>query len=346
MTPEPPTTRMAAELRETPGVAARLLAAEAASLRRLGQRLRSLKPSVVITCARGSSDHAALYFKHLCETRVGVPVASVGPSVASLYHAPLKLEGAVILSVSQSGRSPDLLALQQSARAAGACAIAVVNDADSPLACAADAVLPLHAGPEASVAATKSCLASCVAVAALVAAWAGDTGLGAALARLPDALDASLRQDWSAAQPVFEAGGSAYVIGRGPGLPVAAEAALKLKETCAVHAEAFSGAEVMHGPLQLVQPGFPVIAFRQDDAAQDAMQAAVLHLRSLGGRVLDVSTEGAAHPDRLTAAATGHPALDPLSMLLSFYAFAEALSRARGLDPDRPSHLRKVTETL
>ncbi len=344
--PEPPTTRMATELRETPSVAARLLAAEAATFRALGHSLRRLNPRVVITCARGSSDHAAMYFKHLCETRLGVPVASVGPSVASLYHAPLKLAGAVILSVSQSGRSPDLVALQHHARAGGALAVAIVNQTDSPLAGGADAVLPLHAGPEASVAATKTCLASCVAAAALVAAWASDAAIETALAQLPDALEASLRQDWRAALPVLSAAPSAYVLGRGPGLSVAAEAALKLKETCAIHAEAFSGAEVMHGPLQLVRPGFPVIALRQHDAAWDTMGATVGRLRALGSRVLDVTCGGAPAVDTLPATSTGHSALDPLAMLLSFYALAEELSRARGLDPDHPSHLRKVTETL
>ena len=346
MTPEPPTTRMATELRETPRVAARLLAAEAAAFRALGHRLRSLDPRVVITCARGSSDHAAMYFKQLCETRLGVPVASVGPSVASLYYAPLKLAGAVILSVSQSGRSPDLVALQDHARAGGALAVAIVNQTDSPLAAGADAVLPLHAGTEGSVAATKTCLASCIAAAALVADWAGDVPLSTALIALPDALDASLRQDWRAALPVLNAASSAYVLGRGPGLAVAAEAALKLKETCAMHAEAFSGAEVMHGPLQLVRPGFPVIAFRQRDAAWDTMGAAVDRLRALGSRVLDVTCGGAPAVDTLPAAPTGHPALDPAAMLLSFYALTEELSRTRGLDPDHPSQLNKVTETL
>ena len=125
-----------------------------------------------------------------------------------------------------------------------------------------------------------------------------------------------------------------------------AAAALKLKETCVLHAEAFCGAEVMHGPLQLLEPGFPVIAFRQSDPSRNAMADSIGRLRALGGRVFEVSVDGTGQPDHLGAAAAGHPALDPLAMLLSFYAFAESLSRARGHDPDRPSHLRKVTETV
>ncbi len=341
----PTMTHMAAELRETPAVAARLVAREAASIQALGARLRALDPAVVVTCARGSSDHAAAYFKYLTEILLGVPVASIGPSVASLYGAPLRLRGAAVVSVSQSGQSPDIVALQAAARAAGAFSIAVVNQADSSLAAGADAVIPLHAGVEASVAATKSCLASAVALAALVAEWRDDAALRGAVAGLPDAFAATLSGNWDAALPTFAGAQSAYAVGRGPALPVAAEVALKLKETCALHAEAFSGAEVMHGPLQLLEQGFPVIAFSQPDASRAAMRVSIDRLRALGGRVFEVAADAPDGSDRLAVAPTGHPALDPLAMLLSSYLFAEAVARARGRDPDRPSHLRKVTET-
>lgn len=335
-------TFMAAEIRETPAAVARLLDRQGAAIVALGRRLRERAPAVVVTSARGSSDHAAGVFKYLCEILLGVPVASVGPSVASIYGAPLKLDGAVVVSVSQSGQSPDIVALQAAARAAGAFSIAVVNAESSPLAAGADAVVPLGAGVERSVAATKTCLASAAALAALVAEWRDDPALRAAVAGLPQALDAALAFDWDAALPEFRAATSAYVIGRGPALPVAAEAALKLKETAVLHAEAFSGAEVMHGPLQLLEPGFPVMAFAQGDASRPAMRDSVARLAAAGGRVFTVAAEGG----DLRAAPTGHPLLDPLPMLLGFYGFAEALARARGHDPDRPSHLRKVTETI
>ena len=344
--PDGAETHMAAEIRETPDSVARLVAREAGTLRDLGARLRTLDPGVIVTCARGSSDNATAYFKYVTEILLGVPVASIGPSVASLYNAPLRLRGAVVISVSQSGQSPDIVALQDAARKAGAFSIAVVNQDDSPLARTADAVIPLHAGRETSVAATKSCIASAVALAALVAEWRNDPALREGVARLPHALAATLRHGWDTALPPFGAARSAYVLGRGPALPVAAEAALKLKETCVLHAEAFSGAEVMHGPLQLLEDGFPVIAFHQADPSRDAMADSIGRLRALGGRVFEVSVAGLGQPDHLGAAAAGHPALDPLTMLLSFYAFAEALSRARGHNPDRPSHLRKVTETV
>ncbi len=345
----PDTTLMAAEIRETPEIVGRMVAREGRAIAALARILRDRDPAVVVTCARGSSDNAAAYFKYLCEIILGVPVASVGPSVASLYGAPLKLKNAVVISVSQSGQSPDIVALQAAAREAGAFSIAVVNQDASPLALGADAVIPIGAGVERSVAATKSCLASAVALAALVAEWGGDDALRAAVAGVGAALDAALLCDWDAALPAFEAASSAYVVGRGPALPVAAECALKLKETAVLHAEAFSGAEVMHGPLQLLQPGFPVMAFGQGDASRPAMRDSIARLSAVGGQVFTVEPvgRGSAGTGRdLGAAATGHPALDPLAMLLSFYVFAEKLARARGHDPDRPSHLRKVTETL
>ena len=341
-----PRTHMADEIRETPSAVARLLEREGAAIARLGSMIRDRDPSVVVTCARGSSDNAAAFFKYLTEIVIGVPVASIGPSVASLYHAPLRLKNAVVVSVSQSGQSPDIVALQAAARAAGAFSIAIVNEAESPLAETADAVIPLHAGPERSVAATKSCIASAAALASLVAEWSNHPGLRSAVARLSSALEQVLLADWSAALAPLVSAPSAYVIGRGPALPVAAEAALKLKETAVLHAEAFSGAEVMHGPLQLLNAGFPVIAFSQMDASRDAMVGSIQRLRAAGGRVFDVSTGTPAGDDHLAAATTGHPALDPLTMLLAFYALAERVALARGCDPDRPSLLRKVTETI
>ncbi len=326
---------MAAEIGETPAVIARLLEREGATLRTLGAKLRAIDPAVIVTCARGSSDHAAGYFKYLTEIFAGVPVASLGPSVASIYRAKLRLRHTVVIAVSQSGASPDLVALQAAARDGGAFAIAAVNQLDSPLAAGADAVIPLHAGPERSVAATKSCIAAAVALAGLLAEWRGDVALGHAVSGLPAALDRALAGRWEEALAALRSARSAYTIGRGPALPIAAEAALKLKETCVLHAEAFSGAEVMHGPLELVERGFPVIAFCQQDASAAATQHSLARVRGFGGAVFEASS-----------APTGHAALDPLAMLLSFYAFAEQLARDRGHDPDHPSHLRKVTLTV
>ncbi|MDR3494699.1 MAG: SIS domain-containing protein [Ancalomicrobiaceae bacterium] len=338
-------TAMAAEIREAPDALARFFEREDQTLATIGAKLRELRPPVIVTCARGSSDNAAAYFKYLSEILIGTPVASIGPSVASLYGAPLKLKGAVVVSVSQSGRSPDIVALQAAAKAAGAYAIAVVNVAGSPLAEGADATLPLHAGPELSVAATKSFLSSAAALAALVAEWKDDAGLRSAVRTLPAAFAAALAVDWSDAVAEFAGASSAYVVGRGPGLPIAAEAALKLKETAMLHAEAFSGAEVMHGPLQLVEPGFPIIAFHPKDRAHPAMTESNARLKRAGAH-LYVVEDGPVAPGRLACPATAEPLIDPLPMLAAFYQLAEQVARARGHDPDRPTRLKKVTETI
>lgn len=340
-----PSSAMAREIRQTPQVISDFLARERANLAKIGTDLGRINPAVVVTCARGSSDNAAAYFKYLTEILLGVPVASIGPSVASIYKAPLKLKGAVVISVSQSGKSPDIVALQASAKAAGAYAIAVVNDANSPLAMGANAVVPLHAGVEHSVAATKTFLASAVALAAIVASWSEDPALWAALETLPQAIETAICANWQEPVALLTQSSSAYIIGRGPAFPIALEAALKLKETAMLHAEPFSGAEVMHGPLQLVKQGFPVLAFRPQDAAFAEMGSAIQRIKSAGGTVL-VAEPGAPQAGRLAFTPCAHPLLDPVVMLASFYDLAERVAQARGYDPDRPSNLRKVTETL
>ncbi len=337
---------MERETREAPDAVARLLGREAATIAALGRRLAGRNPPVVVTCARGSSDHAAHYMKYLLETATGIPVASMGLSVASVYGTKLKLRDGVLVTISQSGRSPDLVAFQAAARAGGALAVAIVNDTEGPVAEGADVVVPLHAGPEASVAATKTFIASAAAGAALVAAWTGDAALKAALDRLPETLSRALAQDWSAAEAALAAAPSCYTLGRGPGLAIALEAALKGKETAAMHAEAFSLAEVMHGPVQLVAPAFPLIAFMPEDAAAPESRTALARLAAAGGQVFAAAPGERVPGTLLPVAPGGHPALDPLAMIASYYLLIERVARRRGLDPDRPSHLQKVTRTM
>lgn len=340
-----PATAMARETHEAPAAVARLIAREGAAIRALGARLAALAPRVVVTCARGSSDHAAHYLKYLLETLAGIPVASIGPSVASVFGTRLRLEGGVVVTISQSGRSPDLVAFQRAARAGGALAVALVNATDGEVAAGADVVVPLHAGPETSVAATKSFVASCAAGAALAAAWTGDTALQAALDRLPDTLESALQCDWTAAVTELAAAPSCFMLGRGPALAIAQEAALKAKEVAGRHAEAFSLAEVMHGPLQLVGPGFPLLAFLPHDAAAAENARAISRLAATGARLFAAGA-GAAEATKLPVPPPLHPALDPVAMIVGYYRLIEQVAAARGLDPDRPSRLSKVTRTL
>jgi glucosamine--fructose-6-phosphate aminotransferase (isomerizing) len=340
-------TFMAAEISEAGAVVRRQLAANSTLTAKVAADLRALKPAFVATVARGSSDHAALYLKHLVELKLGLACASLGPSIASLYHAPLKLAGAVAIAISQSGRSPDILAMQGAAIDQGALTIAFVNDEASPLAREANAVLPLRAGLERSVAATKSMIAALIAGAALVAHWGDDSELLAALTKLPSVLDSS-----SAAPPATEAietlaqASSLFVIGRGATHAVAAEAALKLKETSAIHAEAFSSAEVLHGPAGIIRPGFPVLAFAPADAARPGFFDTLDRLAAFGAAPLLVDIEPHKRWPTLIALDGGHPLLTPIVALHAFYRVAESTARRRGRDPDQPPHLKKVTETL
>ncbi|MFN4140344.1 SIS domain-containing protein [Aestuariivirga sp.] len=330
---------MAKEAAQAPQAAARFLQCNGEALAALGARLRRDPPSLVITSARGSSDHAAGYFKYLCEILTGVPCASIGASVVSVYGARLTAPRALSLTISQSGQSPDVTALQRAAREGGATAVALVNAPDSPVGRGAEICLDLCAGEERSVAATKSFLVSCLAGAAVIAHWTGDQALLAAVARLPETLAAALRLDWPFLPSLAERATSIYVLGRGPGLPIAQETALKLKETCSLHAEAHSAAEVMHGPLELLEPGFPVIVFAPADAAQAMTRQAVDTLREAGAEPHVVDGRD------IPYVPSGHPLLDPVSMMATAYLAVEKTAVKLGRDPDRPRLLRKVTQT-
>lgn len=336
-------TWMETEAGEGAEVVARMLAANRAAFVAVGERLRAAPPATVVTCARGSSDHAATYAKYLIETMTGTPTASAALSVASVYDAPVAAGNRLCLAISQSGKSPDLLAAVEQQRAAGAFVVALLNAEDAPLCDLADVVIALQAGPERSVAATKSYIASLAAIAGLVAAWSGDTALDAALNLLPAQLERAFALDWSAAVAAYRDANNLFVLGRGYGLGAAQEAALKFKETCALHAECFSAAEVRHGPMAIVGEAFHVLALGGTDRAGASVRAAADEFRGRGATVF------LADPDPAIGnlpAIAAHPATEPILMIQSFYRMANALSLARGCDPDSPPHLNKVTETL
>jgi glucosamine--fructose-6-phosphate aminotransferase (isomerizing) len=317
------------------------LDANAATVARIARRLRDAPPRAVVTCARGSSDHAATFAKYLIETRIGILVASAAPSVSSVYAARQDLRDTLFLAISQSGRSPDIVAAARAAREGGALVVAAVNDESSPLATAGEYTLPLCAGEEKSVAATKSYVASLAALVQIAAEWSKDSVLRAALAKLPGDLDRAWSLDWSGAVDALAPVDGLFVIARGLGLGVAQEAALKCKETCGLHAEAFSSAEVRHGPQALLRERFPVLVFCQDDEARSGTEALARELADRGVPVWMAGGERGNLP-----AIASHPVLEPILMAESFYRMANALAIARGHDPDDPPHLRKVTETL
>jgi glucosamine--fructose-6-phosphate aminotransferase (isomerizing) len=342
--PAPDQTAMFREARESADAVVRQLARNAATVQRIAARLRAAPPAFIATSARGSSDHAATFAKYLFETQLGYATLSASPSVSSVYAAPLRLGNALYLAISQSGRSPDLLRQAQQAREAGAHVIALVNVEDSPLAAVAHDVLPLCAGPEASVAATKSYVCALSALLHLGASWKADAALAAALDALPAALRASWQCDWSALVDGLVDARNLFVVGRGTGLGAAQEAALKLKETCGLHAEAFSAAEVRHGPMAIVGPGFPVLFFTQDDGTAAGIAELAHEFAGRGAPVWVAGSVGAERP--LPVAASPHPLCTPLLTITSFYRAANALALQRGRNPDLPPHLRKITETV
>lgn len=346
------TTLMYAEAAESGSAVQRLLTANANVLADLAAQWRADPPRLIVTCARGSSDHAATYGKYLFETLLGLPVVSAAPSVASVFGKhPAQAQGTVCITISQSGASPDLLATVEAQRAAGAQIVALVNEESSPLAAMADTLIALKAGPERSVAATKSCLTAMAALVALVAAITGDPALSDAVVALPATLDAAFAADWSVLHEALLAPNNLFVIGRGLGLGPVLEMALKLKETTGLHAEGLSAAEVRHGPMAIVDAGFPVLAIASSDVSGHSVRQTAADFAARGACVM------LADPDHKLGEPEGgnllhlplaasHPAIEPLAALASFYRACNSLSLARGLSPDRPAHLAKVTQTV
>ncbi len=310
----------------------------------LASRLRDRPPTLALTVARGSSDHAASYFAYLVMHRLGVPVVSLPMSLVTLHHAPLSVSRQLAVGISQSGQSPDLVDTMAALGKAGAHTLAFVNREDSPLAATSEWVIPLCAGPEQSVAATKSYIAALAAVARLVAHWQRDVRLLEALATLPQRLTLAGTNDGSAAFDALVPTTRAMVVGRGLGFAVALEAALKLKETCGIQAEAFSGAEIRHGPMALIEEGYPVLVFALRGPAQSGLVELASFLRARNARVVLAAPSDVPGRD-LTLTIADDEVLDPIAAIQSFYVIAANVAAKRGLNPDVPRHLSKVTCT-
>lgn len=341
----PESTFLFQEAAEAADTVARQLERNDGCVRDLARSLRNAPPPFAVTCARGSSDHAATYAKYVIETQTGCATASASPSVESIYAVPLRLRDALYLVISQSGASPDLLRSAEAARKAGARVVALVNAEGSPLAAIADTVIPLCAGTERSVAATKSFIGSLAAVLHLVAHWCGDPSLLRDLQDLPEQLRRAFSLDWSPLVDGLFNARDLFVLGRGYGLGAAQEAALKLKETCALHAEAFSSAEVRHGPMELVGPELPVLLFAQQDDALAGVLATAGDFRARGAEVWTAAPD-ASGAGALPIIPATQPMCAPILAIQSFYRAVNALAIRRGRDPDRPPNLAKITETL
>lgn len=340
------TSRLLDETGQAPDAVARALTRDRERYAAFGALLRAQPPRAVLTLARGSSDHAAHYAAYLVMARLGRLVTSLPMSVITLHGAALHTDGLLAVAFSQSGASTDLVETTRGFAARGALTAAFVNDASSALAAAAAWPFALHAGVESSVAASKSFIAQLLAGARWVAAWQDDAALAAAIDTLPASLAQALAAGagWAErAVPLLAGSARMLVVGRGNGLAIAMEAALKLKEVCGIQAEAFSGAELRHGPLALIEPGYPVLVFAPRGPAHAGLMALAEELRARGAVVVLAGDDLA---DALPLVHAAAPELDPLCAIQSFYVLVEALARARGRDPDAPPHLSKVTRTF
>lgn len=337
-------THMRREINEIPEAAERLLTQSHDALQATGKALRERDPAFLITIARGSSDHAAHFLKYAIEQQAGRAVASVGPSLASIYGKSLRLDQAAAISISQSGKSPDIVALAQSAAKSGALTISLTNTKPSPLSDACAYPVDIKAGPELAVAATKSFFNSVLTGLSILAEWTLDQELQRSIRQFPEKLAEATKLDWHELADELGEAESLYMLGRGPCLAIASEAALKFKETSEMHAEAYSSAEVLHGPIALVDRRFPVVTFAARDAALASVLATADGLSEKGALAF-ISADGASHARRLPFIETGHPFTDSLALVVPFYGFVEAWSRSRGFNPDAPAALKKVTET-
>jgi glutamine---fructose-6-phosphate transaminase (isomerizing) len=338
------TSQMYVELMSAPSRVAEQLTGNRFLLEALGNAIGLYDPRAVVTVARGSSDHASSYFAYLTMARAGKLVTSLPMSLFTIENPTLDAQGVLAIAFSQSGRSPDLLEPTDYFRRRGAMTIALVNDAQSPLALAAQHCLPLHAGVESSVAATKSFIGQMVAGVSLLAAWRNDKALAQAITSLPQALEKATALDWSNAIPSFGKAKKVLVIGRGPSLAVAQEAALKLKEVCGIAAQAFSGAEVRHGPMSIIDRETAVLVFAPAGPFEAGLVRFAQDMRERSAAIWLVASSQT-KPD-LPMQEAAHLDLAPICIIQTFYRFVEALSRALQRDPDRPPHLNKVTLTL
>ncbi|KOO58854.1 glutamine--fructose-6-phosphate aminotransferase [Rheinheimera sp. KL1] len=329
-------TIMAQEAAEAPSRIREQLAANASRIAEIVALIKQKQPRYVYMVGRGSSDHAGVFAKYLIEIEIGLPVAAAAPSIASVYNKQLDLTGALVLVISQSGRSPDILAQVAMAKAAGALVVALVNDESSPLAAQADQIIPLNVGAEKAVAATKSYLATLSALLQLVAAWSGNSQLQDAVIGLPELLERAIELPAQLTAQSLQGVEHLVVLGRGPGYAISREIALKLKEVCGIHAEAFSSAEFLHGPVTLVKDQFAIVDVSIADEANAAHQAQVAEVRSRGARIVHLH-----HADLLS-----NPRVLPLALLQRFYLDVEAVARSRGVNPDAPPGLNKVTKTV
>ena len=338
------------EILEQPAAAERQLASSREVIAALVARLRAEPIDSVVIAARGTSDHAAIYAQYLLGTVHRLPVALAAPSIVSLYGVVPRFARALVIGISQSGASPDIVSVVEGGRHQNVPTLAITNDPASPLAAAAEYVIDLDAGPERAVAATKTYGTSLLAIARLSAALLDEPDLLAALERVPAAIEQALAVEPEVARIAGEMAGvdRCIVLGRGYEYATAREWALKLKELARVFADPYSAADFQHGPVALVEPGVPVLAVVPEGVASAGLVELLGSLRDRGAEVLTLSDSEAIRSSgrrSVTLPANVPEWLRPIVSIVPAQLFAYHLTRARGLDPEVPRNLSKVTRT-
>jgi len=353
---------MRSEIAESVQVASRLIA-NRANYEAIGAQLAERRPSVVVVAGRGTSDHAAIYARYLLEHALGVPVALAAASLLTQYGVESASPNSALLAFSQSGAGPDMIALVESARRRGAYTVALTNDLTSPLATAAESTVHLDAGPERAVAATKTYIAELVSVALIAAAAARRAGRDASWSNEIDALPERMQASLSAATtwlakgadaPLYAAllhSSRALVVGRGFEYPNALELALKLRETTGMFSDGYSAADLLHGPIASAHAEVPAIVLSTDPKTEVSVAASIDRLRGVAAPLLVIHASGAgsrglapAEELALPGGASG-PLCTPVTAIAGL-AIIEAVATGRGLNPDTPAGLTKVTKTL
>ncbi|MDC8829808.1 glucosamine-6-phosphate deaminase NagB-II [Alteromonas gilva] len=327
---------MAKEARQSAEVIANQLVENRPVCASLVETLQKIKPSMIMIIARGSSDHAGVFAKYLFEVELGIPVCAAAPSVSGIFNQQLNLSNALVIVISQSGRSPDILNQAKVAKQGGAYTVALVNDATSPLAETCDSFIPIRAGKEQAVAATKSYLASLSALLQLCAVWSGNEALEASLKALPGAMEDVCEQPPQLTLEYLANVQNCIVLGRAFGYAIAREVALKLKEVLGIHAESFSSAEFIHGPVTLAEKPLSIVDLAIPDESEKYHNAMIEDVKRRGARLVNLNCGDY----KL------HPRVLPLLLMQRFYLDIEQVAVSMGLDPDSPPGLNKVTETV
>lgn len=337
-------SKMRQEAQEAPEVINAQIKKNESLLGEVAKELKAIDPYSIVSIARGSSDHASQYLNYLTMAKLGKLPTSLSMSILTLYKTQLDVSRSIGIAISQSGQSPDVVNPLEYFTEKSLGSLALVNDTTSPLAQKAKWVVPLHAGPEKSVAATKSFIASLSASAHLIGSWSKDEALLKGLEHLPEDLKKAQQCDWSGPIETLKKAKRIMVVGRGFGLSMALEAALKFKETCSIQAEAFSAAEIKHGPQALIEEGYPLLVFANRGPALHSMLELALDMRLRGANVI-LAAPSFVKEKNLEIYSAQCDDLDILTAAQSFYLMIEQLSQSLGLNPDEPRHLSKVTRT-